>query len=208
MRPRSTSLQTWRTCRRKTNVDAGSSERWPRVKIQGNQIYIGRIRLNPKILKHPLMALRLVLPLKTIVDHILIECWKERQPIVHENHNSNYCRDPYRKREGSCNKPTKIFKSCRPLCIHYDRGLNNVERYVAFLQHAYDENEAKQGEGYVVSSNSFDSSESSLSSTDRDKEQRELNDYAENMPSRPTDYPFDEDTPSDSRNGFENLCRD
>jgi hypothetical protein len=65
-----------------------------------------------------------------------------------------------------------------------------------------------QGEGYAVSGNSFDPSESSSSSTDRDREQRELNDYAESMPSRPADYMSDEDTSSDSRNGFENLCQD
>jgi hypothetical protein len=43
---------------------------------------------------------------------------------------------------------------------------------------------------------------------DRDREQRELNDYIESMPSRPADYMSHEDTSSDSGNGFENLCRD
>jgi hypothetical protein len=65
-----------------------------------------------------------------------------------------------------------------------------------------------QGEGYVVSGDSFDPSELSSSGADRDKEQRELNDYAESMPSRSADYMSNEDTSSDSGNGFENLCQD
>jgi hypothetical protein len=52
-------------------------ERRPRVMIRGDQIYVGRTRLNPKILQHPLMALRPVMPLRTIVDQILMERWKE-----------------------------------------------------------------------------------------------------------------------------------
>jgi hypothetical protein len=46
--------------------------------IRGIQIYIKKTRLDPKILQHPLMALRPVMPLRTIVDQILMECWKER----------------------------------------------------------------------------------------------------------------------------------
>jgi hypothetical protein len=193
---------------RQANADAGPSERRPRVMIRGDQIYVGRTRLNPKKFQNPLMALRPVIPLRTIVDQILMECWKERQPIKRENHDCDYCRDPYRRGEGACGEPTKAFKSRRPLRIHYDRGLNNAERYAAFLRHAYDENEAVQGEGYAVSDDSFDPSESSSSGADRDREQRELNDYAESMPSRPGDYISHEDTSSDSGNGFENLCRD
>jgi hypothetical protein len=208
MRPRSASPQTRRTRRRQANADAGPSERRPRVMIWGDQIYVGKTRLNPKILQHPLMALRSVMPLRTIVDQIFMERWKERQPIVHENHDCDCCRDPYRRGEGACGKPTKTFKSRRPLRIHYDRGLSNAERYAAFLRHAYDENEAVQGEGYAVSGDSFDPSELSSSCADRDREQRELNDYAESMPSRPANYVSDEDTSSDSGNGFENLCRD
>ena len=64
------------------------------------------------------------------------------------------------------------------------------------------------GEGYAVSGDSFDPSESSLSSADKDKEQQQLNDYIESMPSRPTDYMSNEDTSIDLRNGFENLCQD
>jgi hypothetical protein len=154
------------------------------------------------------MALRMVMPLRTIVDQILMECWKERQPIIRENHDCDCCRDPYRRKEGACGEPTKAFKSRRPLPIHYDMGLNNAERYAAFLRHPYDENEAVQGEGYAVSSNSFDPSESSSSCANRNREQRELNNYVESMPSRPADYMSDEDTSSDSGNGFENLCRD
>jgi hypothetical protein len=176
--------------------------------IRGDQIYVGRTRLNLKILQHPLMALRPVMPLRTIVNQILMERWKERQPIKRENHDCDYYRDPYRRGEGACGEPTKAFKSRRPLHIHYDRGFNNVERYAAFLRHAYDENEAVQGEGYAISGDSFDPSESSSSGADRDREQRDLNDYAESMPSRPADYMSDEDTSSDSGNGFENLCRD
>jgi hypothetical protein len=176
--------------------------------IWGDQIYVGRTRLNPKILQHPLMALRPVMPLRTIVNQILMERWKERQPIVRENRDYDCCRDPYRRGEGACGEPTKTFKLHRPLCIHYDTGLSNAERYAAFLRHAYDENEAVQGEGYAVFGDSFDPSESSSSCADMDREQRELNDYAESMPSRPADYMSDEDTSSDSGNGFENLCRD
>jgi hypothetical protein len=137
-----------------------------------------------------------------------MERWKERQPIVCENHDCDCCRDPYRRGEEVCGEPTKAFKSHRPLRIYYDRGLSNAERYVAFLRHAYDENEAVQGRGYVVSGESFDPSESSSSCADRDREQRELNNYVESMPSRPADYISDEDISSDSGNGFENLCRD
>jgi hypothetical protein len=176
--------------------------------IRGDQIYVGRTRLNPKILQHPLMAFRPVMPLRTIVDQILMERWKERQPIKRENHDCDCCRDLYRRGEGACGESTKAFKSRRPLRIHYDRGLNNAERYAAFLWHAYDENEVVQGEGYAVSGDSFDPSESSSSGVDRDIEQRELNDYAESMPSRLADYMSDEDTSSDSGNGFKNLCRD
>jgi hypothetical protein len=208
VRPRSASPQTRRTRRRQTDAAAGPSERRPRVMIRGDQIYVRRTRLNPKILQHPLMALKPVMPLRTIVDQILMECWKEWQPIKRENHDCDYCRDPYQRGEGACGKPTKAFKSRRPLRIHYDRGLNNAERYAAFLRHAYDENEAMQGEGYAVSGDSFDPSKSPSSGADRDREQWELNDYAESMPSRPADYMSDEDTSSDSGNGFKNLCRD
>jgi hypothetical protein len=206
--PRSASLQTWRICRRHTNADAGPSKRRLRVMIRGDQIYVGRTCLNPKILQHPLMALRPVMPLRTIVDKILMERWKEQQPIVHENHDCDYCRDLYRRGEGACGEPTKTFKSRRPLCIHYDKGLSNAKRYAAFMRHAYDENEAVQSEGYVVSGDSFDPSESSSSCADRYREQRELDDYGLSLPSRPADYMSDEDTSSDSGNGFENLCRD
>jgi hypothetical protein len=122
VRPRSASPQTRRTRRRQANVDAGPSERRPKVKIRGDQIYVGRTRLNPKILQHPLMALRSVMPLRTIVDQILMERWKERQPIKRENHDCDCCRDPYQRGEGACGEPTKAFKSHRPLRIHYDRG--------------------------------------------------------------------------------------
>ena len=135
-----------------------------------------------------------------------MERWKERQPIVRENNNWDCCRDPYQRGEGSCAEPTKAFKSRRPLCIHYNRSLSNAERYVAFLHHAYDENEAEQGDGYVISGNSFDPSESSSLGVDRDREQRKLNDYVESMPSKPADYMSNEDTSSDLGNGFENLC--
>jgi hypothetical protein len=154
------------------------------------------------------MALRPVMPLRTTVDQILMERWKERQPNVHEDRDCDCCRDPYRRREGACGESTKAFKSRRPLHIHYDKGLNNAERYAAFLWHAYDENEVVQGGGYAVSGDSFDPSELSLSCVDRDKEQRKLNYYTESMPSRPADYMSDEDTSSDSGNGFENLCWD
>ena len=71
--PRSASPQTKQTHRRHANTDVGPSKRQPRVTIRGDHIYVGRTRLNPKFLQHPLMALRLVMPLKTIVDQILME---------------------------------------------------------------------------------------------------------------------------------------
>jgi hypothetical protein len=58
------------------------------VIIRGDQIYVGRTRLSPKTLQHPLMVLRPMMLLRTIVDQILMEHWKERQPIVRENHDS------------------------------------------------------------------------------------------------------------------------
>ena len=208
VRPRSASLQTRWTCRRHANTNAGPSERWSRMTIWGDQIYVGRTRHNPKILQHPLMALRLVMLLRTIVDQILMERWKEQQPIVCKNHNCNCCRDLYWREKGACGEPTKAFKSYRPLRIYYDKGLNNAEKYAAFLRHVYDENEAIQGQAYAVSGDSFDPSESSSSCADRDMEQWELNGYAKSMPSKPADYMSDEDTSSDSGNGFENLCQD
>ena len=207
-RPRSASPQTRPKKRRRVDEDSGPSDRRPRVYIRGDNIYVGKTRLNPKILKHPLMALRPVMPLRTIVDQILMERWKERQPIRRENHACDCCRDPYRFGEGSCGEPTKAFKSRRPLRIHYGRGLSNAQWYAAFLRHAWDESEAVQGEGYEISGDSFDPSNSSSSGDDRDRKQIELNDYVESKPSRPADYMSDEDTSSDSGNGFENLCRD
>jgi hypothetical protein len=76
------------------------------------------------------------------------------------------------------------------------------------MRHAYDENEAVAGEGYVVSGDSFHPSVSSSSSVERHKEQREEADYGSNMPSRLAHYVSDEDTSNDSGNGFENLARD
>jgi hypothetical protein len=46
----STSSQTWRTRKRQTNVDVGPSERLLQVMIRGNQLYVGRRVLNPRIL--------------------------------------------------------------------------------------------------------------------------------------------------------------
>jgi hypothetical protein len=43
------------------------------VAIKGGQLYVGQTRLNPKILENPLMALRPVMPLRTIVDQILMD---------------------------------------------------------------------------------------------------------------------------------------
>jgi hypothetical protein len=62
VRWQSVSHQTRRTRRRQTNEEAGPNERRPRVIIRGNQLYVGRTRINPRILEHPLMALRLVMP--------------------------------------------------------------------------------------------------------------------------------------------------
>jgi hypothetical protein len=73
VRRRSTSPQIKQIWRQQTSADARTSKRRPRVMIKGIQFYIGRTCLNFRILQHPLMALRLVLPLKTIVDQILRE---------------------------------------------------------------------------------------------------------------------------------------
>jgi hypothetical protein len=76
------------------------------------------------------------------------------------------------------------------------------------MRHAYDESEAVAGEGYQVSGDSFDPSKSSSSNTERYREQREIADHGSNIPTRPHEYMFDEDTSSNSGNGFENLSRD
>jgi hypothetical protein len=170
VRRRSASPQTRRTHRRQTNTEASPSERQPRVMIRGNQLYIGRTRLNPRILDHPLMVLQPVMPLRTIVDQILMERWRARQPIVRANRDCDCVVAPYRRGKGYCGEPAKAFRSRRPLRIHYDRGLSNAERYAAFMQHAYDESEAVVGEGYQVSGNSFDPSKSTSSSTKRYRE--------------------------------------
>jgi hypothetical protein len=171
-------------------------------------LYVGRTRLNPKILEHPLMALRPVMPLRNIVDQILMEWWRERQPIVRENRDCDCCVAPCRRGEGYCGEPAKAFRTRRPVRIHYDRGLSNAERYAAFMRHTYDENEAVAGDGYTVSGDSLDPSISSSSSIERHREQYEEADYRSSMPSRLADYMSDKDTSSDSGNGFENLASD
>jgi hypothetical protein len=153
------------------------------------------------------MALRLVMPLRNIVDQILMERWRERQPIMRANRDCDCYIASYR-REGYFGEPAKAFRTRRPLRIHYDRGLSNAERHAAFMRHAYDENEVVAEEGYVVSGDSFDPSVSSSSSVERHREQREEADYGSSMPSKPAHYMSDEDTSSDSGNGFENLARD
>jgi hypothetical protein len=153
------------------------------------------------------MALRLVMPLRNIVDQILMERWRERQPIVRANRDCDCCVAPYRRGEGYCGEPAKVFRTRRPLHIHYDRGLSNAERYAAFMRHAYDENEAVAGEGYAISGDSFDPSMSSSSSVERHREQCEEADYRSSMPSKPAHYMSDEDKSNDSGNGFENLAR-
>jgi hypothetical protein len=79
------------------------------------------------------MALRPVMPLRNIVDQILMERWKERQPIVRANRDCDCCVAPYRRGEGYCGELAKAFQTQRPLRIHYDRGLSNAERYAAFI---------------------------------------------------------------------------
>ena len=119
VRPRSASLQTRQTRRRQMNGDAGPSKRRPWVAIREGQLYVGRTRLNPKILKHLLMALR---PLQNIVDQILMEWWKKRQPIVRKNHDCDCCYASYRRGEGYCGEPIKAFRTQRPIHIHYNKG--------------------------------------------------------------------------------------
>jgi hypothetical protein len=170
VRRQSSSPQTRRTCRRQTNAEASPNERRLQVMIRRNQLYIGRTRLNPRILKHPLKALQPVMLLRTIVDQILKERWRAWQPIVRASRDCDCVVAPYWRGEGYCGEPTKAFQSQKPLRIHYDQGLSNAERYAAFMRHAYDESEAVVGKGYQVSGDSFDLSESSLSSTKRYRE--------------------------------------
>jgi hypothetical protein len=76
------------------------------------------------------------------------------------------------------------------------------------MRYAYNKSEAIVGEGYQVSDDSFDPSESSSSSRGRYREQREIDDYGSSIPTRPAHYMSDEDTSSDFGNGFENLAKD
>ena len=208
VRPQSASPQTRQMHKRQTNGEAGPSERRPRVMIRGNQLFVGRTGLNPKILQHPLMALRSVMPLRTIVDQILIERWRAQQPIVWASWDCDYTVAPYRRGKGCCGEPTKVFRSRRLVRIHYNKGFSNTEWYAAFVRHTYDKNEAAVGEGYQVSSDSFDPSESTSSSTKRYREQREIDNFGNSIPTRPHEYMSDEDISSNSGNGFKNLTRD
>ena len=104
------------------------------------------------------MTLRPVMPLRNIIDQILMEQWKERQSIVRANHDYNCYVVPYRRGE-----PAKAFRTRRHVCIYYDRGLSNAKHYAAFMQYAYDEIEAVAREGYAVSNDSYNRSVSSSS---------------------------------------------
>jgi hypothetical protein len=75
------------------------------------------------------------------------------------------------------------------------------------MRQAYDESEAVVGEGYQVSGDSIDPSKSSSSNIERYREQLEIDNYNSNMPTRPAHYMSNEDTSSDSGNGFDNLTR-
>ena len=131
--------------------------------IRGNQLYLGRTRLNPWILDHPLMALRPVMPLRTIVDQILMERRKARQPIVQATWACDCIVASYWWDEGYCGEPAKAFQSRRLLRIYYDWGLSNTKWYAALMRHAYDESKAVVREGYQVSGDSFNPSESTSS---------------------------------------------
>jgi hypothetical protein len=72
----SASPLTGRTRKRQTNLDVGPNKRRSQVMIRGIMLFVGRTRLNPRILEHPLMALRPVMLLKTIVNQILMEWWR------------------------------------------------------------------------------------------------------------------------------------
>ena len=76
------------------------------------------------------------------------------------------------------------------------------------MRHAYNKKKAAIGEGYQVSSDSFDMSELTSSNTERYQEQRKIDDYDSSIPTRPHEYMSDEDISSNSGNGFENLARD
>ena len=153
------------------------------------------------------MALQVIMLLRTIVDQILMERWRARQPIVRANRDCNCVVALYQRGDGYSGEPTKAFRSRRPLQIHYNWGLNNAKRYAVFMQHAYDKSEAVVEEGYQVSGNSFDLSKSSSSNIERYREQREIDDYGNSMPTRRAHYMFDKDTSSNSGNGFENLTQ-
>jgi hypothetical protein len=51
-------------------------------------------------------------------------------------------------------------------------------------------------------------SQSTSSSTKRYREQREIDEYGSSIPTKPHEYMSDEDTSSNSGNGFENLAWD
>ena len=76
------------------------------------------------------------------------------------------------------------------------------------MRHAYDENEAVAREENAVSGDSFDPSDSSSSSVNQHRAQRNEADYGNNMPTRPAYYISDEDTSSESGNKYENLAND
>ena len=154
------------------------------------------------------MVLRSVMPLKTTVDQILMERWRVRQPIVQANQDCNCILAPYRRNKGCCGESAKVFRTRRPVRIHYNRGLSNAESYAAFIWHAYDENEVVIGEGYQVSGGSFNRSKSTSSSKEGYPEQREINSYGSSLSTRPQEYMSDEDTSSNSGNRFENLTWD
>jgi hypothetical protein len=75
------------------------------------------------------MALQPVMPLRTIVDQVLMERWRARQPIVRASCDCDCTVALYRRDEGYCGEPTKAFRLQRPLRIQYERGLSNAERY-------------------------------------------------------------------------------
>jgi hypothetical protein len=166
LKQRSTSPQTRWTLRWQTNADAGPNERRLQVMIRRNHLYVGRTVLNPKILQHPMMDVWPIMPSRTITDQILMEWWRKQQPIVLASRDCDCYIEPYQRGEGYCRKSTRAFRSWRPLRIYYNRGLNNAKRYAAFIWHAYDKNEALVGEGYTVSSDSFNPSESSSSNAE------------------------------------------
>jgi hypothetical protein len=66
---------------------------------------------------------------------------------------------------------SQAFTTARSLVLFRIGKQTSRQRYAAFMRHVYEKNEAVVGEGYAISGNSFDLSESSSSSVDRHRKE-------------------------------------